>query len=79
MIIICEPTCRGVSHEKFNSGFIYGLSLAYPQETIRFYADITHIEAIKNILIHDKVIIDNIEYIPIKFRDLYSIRGMITY
>lgn len=79
MIIICEPTCRGVSHEKFNSGFIYGLSLAYPQETIRFYVDITHIEAIKNILIHDKVIIDNIEYIPIKFRDLYSIRGMITY
>ncbi len=79
MIIICEPISRGVSHEKVNSGFIYGLHLAYPQETIRFYADITHIEAIKKILIHDKIIIDNIEYIPIKFRDLYSIRGMLTY
>jgi len=79
MITICEPTCRGVSHEKFNSGFIYGLSLAYPQEAIRFYADTTHIEAIKNMLTHDKIVIDNIEYIPIKFRDVYSIRGMLTY
>ena len=79
MIIICDPLCRDVSHEKFNSGFIYGLSLAYPQEAIRFYADITHIEAIKKILTHDKIFINNIEYIPIKYRDLYSIRGMLTY
>lgn len=79
MIFICEPTCTGLSHEKFNSGFIYGLSLAYPREAIRFYADITHIEAIKNILINDKIIIKNIEYIPIKFRDPYSISGMLTY
>ena len=79
MIIICDPVNRGVSHEKVNSGFIYGLCLAYPQETIRFYADITHIEAIKYILIHDDISINNIEYIPIKFRDLYSIRGMFTY
>jgi hypothetical protein len=79
MIIICDPQCRDISHEKVNSGFIYGLSLAYPQEAIRFYADITHIEAIKKILIHDNVLINNIEYIPIKFRDLYSIRGMLTY
>ncbi|WP_445475048.1 hypothetical protein ACT9XH_11960 [Methanococcoides methylutens] len=68
-----------MSHEKFNSGFIYGLHLAYPQETIRFHADVTHIEAIKKMLIHDKVIIDNIEYVPIKFQDPYSIVGMLTY
>ena len=79
MIIICEPQVRDISHEKVNSGFIYGLSLAYPQEAIRFYADITHIEAIKNILTHDNIFINNIEYIPIIFRDLYSIRGMLTY
>ncbi len=79
MIIICDPINKGISHEKVNSGFIYGLSLAYPQEAIRFYADITHIEAIKKILIHDKVLINTIEYIPIKFRDIYSIWGMITY
>ncbi|SFM89182.1 hypothetical protein [Methanolobus profundi] len=79
MIIICEPIARGSTHEKVNSGFIYGLHLAYPQETIRFYADITHIEAIKNILDHDAIIIDNIEYIPVKFRNLYSIRGIVKY
>lgn len=79
MIVICDPINKRISHEKVNSGFIYGLSLAFPQEQIRFYADITHIEAIKKILIHDKVSINNIEYIPIKFRDLYSITGMLTY
>ena len=79
MIAICEPQCEGLSHEKVNSGFIYGLSLAYPQKKIRFYADITHIEAINNILLHDNISINNIEYIPIKFRDLYSIWGMLTY
>lgn len=77
MIIICEPIAQESTHEKVNSGFIYGLRLAYPQEAIRFYADITHIEAIKNILDHDKIIIDNIEYIPVKFKNLYSIRGML--
>ncbi len=79
MIIVCEPIARGSTHEKVNSGFIYGLRLAYPQEAIRFYADIKHIEAIKNILDHDKIIIGNIEYIPTKFRNLYSIRGMLKY
>lgn len=78
MIIICEPHVRGIEHEKVNSGFIYALSLAYPQEPIRFYADITHIEAIKKILIHDKVLITNIEYIPVKFGNAYSITGILT-
>ncbi len=79
MIVICEPHVRGIEHEKVNSGFIYALSLAYPQESIRFYADITHIEAIKNILIHDKVLINNIEYIPIKFGNAYCVTGILTY
>lgn len=79
MITICEPQCREISHEKVNSGFLYGLRLAYPQETIKFYADITHIEAIKKILVHDNVIMDDIEYIPIKFRDSLSISGIFTY
>jgi hypothetical protein len=79
MIIICEPIARGLTHEKVNSGFIYGLRLAYPEEAIRFYADISHIEAIQNILDYDKITIDNIEYIPAKFRNLYTIRGMLKY
>lgn len=76
MIIICEPQCKGISHEKFNSGYIYGLRLAYPQETIRFYADISHIHAIRNILHHDNVIIENIEFIPITYRDVKNDKGI---
>jgi len=79
MIAICEPQCRTFGHEKINSRFIYGLRLAYPQAKIMFYADITHINAIINILMHDDIIINNIDYIPIKFRDSFSIIGLLTY
>lgn len=79
MIVICEPHVKGVEHEKVNSGFIYGLSLAYPHEAIRFYGEYAHIEAIKEILIHDKILINKIEYVPIKIRDFYSIIGVFTF
>ena len=79
MIIVCEPQVKGLSHETVNSGFIYGLSLAYPDETIRFYAEIAHLSAIRNILEINNINIKNIEYVPIRFYDLYSIKGMITY
>lgn len=62
MIIICDILCKGISHEKVNSGFISGLRLAFPAEKIIFYADPTHIEAIKKILQHDKIEIRQIEY-----------------
>ena len=78
MIIICEPICLNVSHEKVNSGFLYGLHLAFPEEGILFYADITHIEAIKKILIHDNVYIEKLEYVPIKLKTantIFSISG----
>ena len=69
MIIICEPLCKGISHEKCNSGFISGLRLAFPGEGIRLYADATHIKAIKKILEHDKVNVDPIEYCPQYFTE----------
>jgi len=78
MIVICEPQCKGMSHEKVNSGFIYGLRTAFPQEKILFYADETHLEGIKYILKNDGVRIDNMEYIPIQLHDPYSFRGMIS-
>ena len=53
MIVVCDLLCKSMSHEKVNSGFIYGLSLAFPGEAIRFYADATHIEAIKKMSITD--------------------------
>ena len=39
MLIVCEPLCVGFAHEKFNSAFLYGISLAYTEEEI-FYYDI---------------------------------------
>lgn len=79
MIVICEPICRVFSHEKVNSGFIYGLRLAFPDDRIRFYADVTHIEAIRTILAHDNVEIENIEYVPIVLSDSTTLRGAIHY
>ena len=79
MIIICEPIARGSTHEKFNSGFLYGLHLAYPQDDIRFYADTTQIEAIKKIIDYDKIKIENIEYVPIRVKNLHGVRGVLTY
>jgi len=79
MIVVCEPQCKGFSHEKVNSGFLYGLRLAFPKETLRFYAEQTHINAIKEILKHDNVIVDDIEYIPISYRELNSITGVVSY
>lgn len=68
MIVVCEPQCKLFSHEKFNSGFLYGLRLAFPKEQIRFYGDASHIAALKKILAHDNISIDNIEYVPVRFR-----------
>ena len=68
MIIVCDPQCKRFSHEKANSGFLYGLRLAFPDEPIRFYGDASHIAALKKVLAHDKVSIDNIEYVPVRFR-----------
>lgn len=79
MIVVCEPQCKAFSHEKVNSGFLYGLHLAYPQEKIRLYADISHIEAIKQVLINDNVSIDDIEYVAIAFGNPHSLVGMLGY
>jgi hypothetical protein len=65
MIVVCEPLCKSISHEKVNSGFILGLSLAFPGEAIRFYADATHIKSIKKILIHDGILIDGLDFKPL--------------
>ncbi len=79
MIVVCEPQCKSISHEKVNSGFLYGLRLAFPDDKILFYADQTHIDAIKNILNHDKIKIGNIEYAPIKFVNTESIYAFVRY
>ncbi|PKN00148.1 MAG: hypothetical protein CVU78_02540 [Elusimicrobia bacterium HGW-Elusimicrobia-2] len=62
MIIVCEPECRGTAHEKINSAFLYGVSLAYPEEKIVFFAEENHIAAMKDNFTRDKVSLKNIEY-----------------
>jgi hypothetical protein len=79
MIIVVEPICKLFSHEKVNSGFLYGLRLAFPDESIRVYADKTHIAALKEILAHDRIAIDDIEYIPIILGNSISLSGAIRY
>lgn len=68
-----------MSHEKVNSGILYGLSLAFPEENLRLYADKTHIEAIKKILAHDKISINNIDYREISFGEKVSLWQLIRY
>lgn len=73
MIVVCDLLCKSISHEKVNSGFINGLSLAFPGEVIRFYADATHIKAIKGILSHDGILIHGLEFKPINISSNVSL------
>src|SRR6185437_4039619 len=66
MIVLCEPTCRRVDHEKVNSGFIGALNAAYPGTSIRLYADKTHIEALAETLARHKISIDGLEWKQIR-------------
>ena len=61
MVVIYEPLCKDFSHEKINSGFILSFRKAFPNEEIYFFADNTHIKAIKNILLNDNLSIYNIK------------------
>jgi hypothetical protein len=79
MFYICEPTCRGSSHEKVNSGLLYGLSLAFPEEKILFFADSSHIQGLKKILKTDGISIDNIEFCPISFKRGITFLSRISY
>jgi hypothetical protein len=76
MIVVCDLLCKSISHEKVNSGFIYGLSLAFPREAIRLYADATHIDAIKKILAHDGILIEDLEFKPINVFSNSSLIGV---
>ena len=79
MIVVCEPQCKSFSHEKFNSGFLYGLRLAFPDERIRFYGDASHIDSLQKMLAHDRVSVGNIEYVPVRFRINPGVMRMVGY
>lgn len=79
MIIVCEPQCKAFSHEKFNSGFLYGLRMAFPGQKICFYGDASHIAALQKMLTHDRVSIENMEYRPVRFRTSQSLLRIVGY
>lgn len=81
MIIICEPQCKGISHEKVNSGFIYGLNKAYSKDKTLFFADKSHFRAIQSIFKTNGVNIKNINLFPIKFNSdaSFSLGGVARY
>ena len=76
MIVVCEPQCKGLSHEKVNSGFLTALRLAYPSEQIVLYADPSHIDALRSVLANDGVHLSGIEYRSFPAVEGYSFRGM---
>ena len=76
LIVVCEPQCKGLSHEKVNSGFLTALRLAYPSEQIVLYADPSHIDALRSVLANDGVQLSGIEYRSFPAVEGYSFRGM---
>jgi hypothetical protein len=81
MIIVCEPQCKGISHEKVNAGYIYGLLLAYPKDKIIFFAHPSHYCEIKDIFKSNKISFDRVKNRPINFNPnkIYGIGGVIKY
>lgn len=81
MIVVCEPQSKGISHEKVNSGYIYGLSLAYPKEKIIFFADRSHYKELKDMFKSNRTPVQNLKHLPINFNagKSFSILGIVRY
>lgn len=81
MIVVCEPQCKGISHEKVNSGFIYGLRLAYPKDRIMFFSDNSHFRKIEHIFKSNNVKVGNLKHFSINFDadKSFSLGGIIRY
>lgn len=69
MINIYELICKHHSHEICNAGFLKLYSRAYPDQTINFYADRTHIKYLKNQLFENNIDfnLNNIKFKEISF------------
>lgn len=81
MIIVCEPQCKGISHEEVNSGFIYGLHLAYPKEKINFFAEKDHFRKINDLLKDNKIHLPSFVNSSINFNaeSSFTFGGLIKY
>jgi len=79
MIILCEPQCKGYSHEQFNAGFLYGYSLSYPEEQILFFGEKNHNRCIRSILDSSSLEQINVEFHDIEIPEGNSLVIMIKY
>ncbi len=81
MIIVCEPQCKGISHEKVNCGFIYGLLLAYPKEKILFFAEESHFKEVESLFKDNAISTKYLKHISINFNanKSFSFTGIIQY
>lgn len=81
MIAVCEPQCKGISHEKVNSGFLYGLCLTYPNDKILFFTETNHYYAIKSLLRTSGINVNNVILFPINFNadKAFSFGGIVAY
>jgi hypothetical protein len=66
MIILIELQCADFEHEQFNAGLIFGYSLAYPFDTITFFAEKRHIECVKYLFYSNNITLDNINFTEIE-------------
>lgn len=76
MIVAVEPNCRNFSHETFNLAILYGLSLAYPQDEILFFADKSHNKVLKENISLYGVDLSNVEFRNIAIWDREDIIGL---
>lgn len=47
MILVCEPVCWGLEHVPVNSALLATIRLAFPYESILFYAEKSHLECVR--------------------------------
>ncbi len=79
MIIIFEPQCRGFAHEQFNAGFLYGYTLAYPQERIVFWGEKEHIKCIKAVFSSANLAFDQIEFVEVEIPETDLLSSIFEY
>jgi hypothetical protein len=66
MIVVCEPTCRGVDHERVNSGFLRTLAAAYPGLALQVYAHKSHAVSLRKTLQEEGSVPPKLEFVPIR-------------
>jgi hypothetical protein len=66
MIILFEPQCRGLGHEQFNAGFLYGYLLAYPEERIVFFGEKEHIKCVKAVFSSANLAFNKVEFVEVE-------------